>query len=683
MFGVKSKLDEHMKRCDGILRTNTNVGRSGIFTVINVGGVKKYQCAKCENVYENSVSVYPHFDTKHKEKKFKCEKCNKMFGVRSKMNWHVKTCNGFSRTKLGYEKNVIFDVINENGVKKYKCTKCENIYGNSWSSHLKKCAGTPKRSKEESKVKKGLHYEEIFENDGIKKYQCCLCEKIFRIVSSVIYHIHTIHREKEYQCSKCDKQFAIRIELKYHLKKCNGSLKLKSREIKNQAIKTPKINNCKFEISDLSYKVIESDLGKTYECYQCEAKFKKRAKFAKHLYRLHLEKTLKCERCDKLFAHSSLLNIHLKKCEVKSPQKYKTKENTTYKKIESEDKVEKIQCMICEEVFESVNTFHGHYSHTHREKRFRCDKCFKSFSRESDLNLHLDICREKTYKCDKCSKSFSFASNVWRHNKIAHENNGNAQMNKKHKCDTCGITFNDKLNLDKHLITHDYEIVILDDKIKQFQCKICKEDFKTKPILYQHIYKLHLHKSVKTYKCDICNKICTDTWKLRKHLKAHETKEKRYYEIFHDSNSKKYYRCKKCQVTSASLYTFKTHFKESHLQERNEGVKTIPSHGEVESNILQEVLENTTKKDHKIPQGSFDISTIKLNGTDVLAIANIREENYMIETDSNLKLESENMIDGELEKLYRVENNDTDPIATLNKEDMQIKTETEESILGF
>ena len=161
------------------------------------------------------VCLSIHFDIKHKEKKFKCEKCNKMFGVRSKMNWHVKTCNGYSRTKLGYEKNVIFDVINENGVKKYKCTKCENIYGNSWSSHLKKCAGTPKRSKEESKVKKGLHYEEIFDNDGIKKYQCCLCEKIFRIVSSVIYHIHTIHREKEYQCGKCDKQFAINSESQF------------------------------------------------------------------------------------------------------------------------------------------------------------------------------------------------------------------------------------------------------------------------------------------------------------------------------------------------------------------------------------------------------------------------------------------------------------------------------------
>ena len=108
--------------------------------------------------------------------------------------------------------------------------------------------------------------------------------------------------------------------------------------------------------------MIESDLGKTYGCYQCEAKFKKRAKFANHFYRFHKEKTLKCENCKKLFAHSTFLRIHLKRCKGESLSKYNTNENISYKKILVGDRMENIQCMICEEVFDSISSFHESFS---------------------------------------------------------------------------------------------------------------------------------------------------------------------------------------------------------------------------------------------------------------------------------------------------------------------------------
>ena len=512
-----------------------------------------------------------------------------------------------------------------------------------------------------------MTYKKIdIEGQG-KVFQCINCEKTFQKIHSFYQHYNSNHKEKKFECEQCDKTFSTMQKFECHANKCNG----KSATTK-----------LKFKISLSSYRVIENEVGKHYECCQCEAKFKERGKFAIHFYRVHKEKTAKCDNCDKLFGHSSFLSIHLKKCKGKS-LKYNTKENITYKKIQLGDRLEKVQCMICDEDFESVNSFHSHYSKTHKEKRFRCDKCSKSFLLESLLDNHLCQAQEKAYKCNKCSKSFDLACNVRRHNRIVHEKESNSQLYKKHKCDTCGKSFFDKLKLDKHLITHDYEIVESDDKIKQFQCKICKENFNSKPELYQHFYKVHLDKSVKTHECDLCDKIYTDTWKLGEHLKGHKSKEKLQYEIIRNLDSNKEYQCKRCEATLTSLHTFKKHFKVSHQVEKNDGLKIISSNAEVKSNLFQEVLEDATKKDHKTHQGSFDISTIKLSGTDVLAIANIREENDVIETDSNLKLESENMSAGELDKLYRVENNETDPIGTLNKEDMQIKTEPEETILGF
>ena len=782
-FIFKSQLHHHMKKYDEKKDGNKELKKNRIKNVeykkiFDSDGKAKFQCCKCEKIFRTLNYILQHIYVVHREKKHKCDKCERKFAFISSLKKHLLKCDSIIETKTQkgsgnkVKKNLDYKkIVDIDGNKKFQCCKCEKdfrtiqnvlqhihrkhrekeskcdkckktfVYKFQLNNHLKKCDGI---CRTRNKVNKDLDYKKITDDDGIKKFQCCTCEKIFGTISSITQHIRIVHRKKEHKCGKCNKLFTFPINLKYHQEKCDGIFRTRSfiyqiiksnegeryqcnicKEVFSEKAKCCshyqqhkekkfKCENCskmflikskmtfhfkscdgiprkrkstgssvtknsEFKISSSSYKVIESEVEKRYECCLCEAKFKERGKFARHFYQIHKEKTLKCDNCDKYFAHSSLRSIHLKNCIGKSLPLCKTKENITYKKIQAEDNLEKVQCIICDKVFESVNLFHGHYFYTHREKRFKCYKCSKSFSRESIFNNHSCQNQEKTFKCDKCSKSFDFAYNVRRHNKIVHEKESNIQLYKKHKCDICGKSFCDKLKLDKHLITHDYEIVISDDKMKRFQCKICQENFKSKPELYQHFYRLHLRKSIKIHKCDICDKICTDTWKLRIHLKGHELKMKLQYEIFRDSHSKKYYRCKKCQITSTSLCTFKTHFKESHLPERNDGPKTISSNDEDKSNLCQEVSEDTTKKGHKISQVNFDISTIKLSGTDVLTIANIREENDVIETDSNLKLES----DGEFEKLYRVENNDIDPIGALNKEDLQIKTETEETILGF
>ena len=311
----------------------------------------------------------------------------------------------------------------------------------------------------------------------------------------------------------------------------------------------------------------------------------------------------------------------------------------------------------------------------------QCDAKYKE-RRKFANHFYRHVCQdqnEKPYVCNNCSKSFKNKSNLWRHNITEHEKDSKGLMNNVLKCETCDKTFLEKGKLNKHLIGHDYEVVFSNDKRKVFQCKICKENLNSKPEFNQHFYGLHLDKSVKTYKCYICERIYTDTWKLGEHLRGHETRKKLNYEIIHNSDSNTQYRCKKCQKTLISLYTFKKHFKDFHLPGRNDSPKSKSS--EDNSNLSQVIPVDTAKKSRKI--ASFDISNIKLSGTDVLTIANIREDNDLIVNNTHLKLESENVYDEELETLYSVESNDIDPIGALDKEEKEFKMETEESILGI
>ena len=108
--------------------------------------------------------------------------------------------------------------------------------------------------------------------------------------------------------------------------------------------------------------------GKYYVCCLCESKFKIRGKFAIHFYQVHKEKTLICDSCDKRFAHCSFMKFHLKRCKGKLYPKCITKEKITYKIIQSKDKMENIQCLICNEAFESIASFHSHYSYNEKEK---------------------------------------------------------------------------------------------------------------------------------------------------------------------------------------------------------------------------------------------------------------------------------------------------------------------------
>jgi len=84
-------------------------------------------------------------------------------------------------------------------------------------------------------------------------------------------------------------------------------------------------------------------------------------------------------------------------------------------------------------------------------------------------------------------------------------------IDKKYKCDICGVVFEQKSNLIKHIKTH------LDFK-SNFRCRICKAKFLQKSTLMSH---MKIHSIDNPFKCSICGTSYLLKTDLKKHEKSH------------------------------------------------------------------------------------------------------------------------------------------------------------------
>ena len=327
------------------------------------------------------------------------------------------------------------------------------------------------------------------------------------------------------------------------------------------------------------------------------------AKVKKGQWIVKLEKLKQCNNCNLLFVNPISYKRHIKDAHPNKPNleissdkavstgkiiprkciKYDKLKDVDYKKIVDENGRKKFQCYRCPKAYRIVQSVIQHVYLVHRDKELKCEKCSKTFALKSILLKHFEKCdgsscrtkfkdenhkdkdaknAEKMFQCDICSKTFSCSLYLKRHYMIKHVKEGDMVKN-SYKCETCGKVCLDNWKLNKHIITHEFTLFKTDEK-NIFQCKKCGEKFESKMHFYQHFYKVHLNKDLITFKCVICEKICTDNWKLKMHLKSHETfkKKKRCngetYQI-KASEGKKLLQCNHCEKSFEKYYTFRMH----------------------------------------------------------------------------------------------------------------------------
>ena len=139
-------------------------------------------------------------------------------------------------------------------------------------------------------------------------------------------------------------------------------------------------------------------------------------------------------------------------------------------------------------------------------RKYECEKCFKTYSGKSGLYSHIQSVHVGLkYPCDQCDYRASKLSHLTRHIQTIHEG---IKSNIKYACDLCNYQTNRQYCLNVHIQS-------IHENVK-FDCVQCDYQATSRSSLTDHIKSKH--KGVK-YNCNQCNHQASKRANLMRHFK--------------------------------------------------------------------------------------------------------------------------------------------------------------------
>jgi KRAB domain-containing zinc finger protein len=161
------------------------------------------------------------------------------------------------------------------------------------------------------------------------------------------------------------------------------------------------------------------DIERTFKCDTCDKTYRSLPGLNRHLLN-HGDPTFKCNKCSKTFYSKRYLKRHISvhnyPCDIC---------NLSFRTRVLLDKHSKThvknQCHVCgKEIKGSDWNFRRHIAKHNDLGRNECKLCFKSFQSEEFLEMHLLYHKER-YQCSLCQRSYKRAFSLKRHLKINHK----------------------------------------------------------------------------------------------------------------------------------------------------------------------------------------------------------------------------------------------------------------------
>ena len=489
VFSRQSILKKHMASIHEKVK-NQDSQKENILT-INISKIKKHACVQCSKEFSRKSTLKDHvanvhnkennqacqtcgksFGLKnlrqhihdvHETKDYSCVLCSKTFSRRSVLRDHVSfvhnkeknhSCQlcgkSFSfRRNLDRHKTLVHDKI-----KKYPCKDCPFIAGQNsdLSKHTEKWHGT------------------------IAVIRCDKCEKSFDQKFHWIKHKNQCHEKIRYKCDFCPVKVGLKSSLKRHLSLHNKAAKLnhESDFLKEDLTNVNKIS----EVSKINIENVQS-ITKIHTSLVSEKKTTIEDKIDTEISESDVliagkdpnfddncdqKQRLDCEECGELFEKGYDLRVHQESMHLK---------------------VGNYECRICSKNFLQLVELTNHVEDNHQKTvTYGCNICGQAFNTDSELQQHISSDHNQ-YVCRVCYVSFTEKDqfrdhytnehlqtemeviNVEEYSKPSGSNTSeskNPDVETKHKCDICDETFDQKVDVTRHLADiHFVEVEELED----------------------------------------------------------------------------------------------------------------------------------------------------------------------------------------------------------------------------
>ncbi|KAJ8682271.1 hypothetical protein QAD02_018063 [Eretmocerus hayati] len=535
---------------------------------------------------EGEVQIRP----RKKGSNFYCTVCNESFTLRSNCVRHMKLHFIEKPCKICGEKVKGVDVADhqKKHTKKeeaymrktesqYSCTICDSSFNSKHNclQHIKnhidtkiiscwRCGKRVKRKDFAEHIKMHYSKEDVYLQMNGPEFQCTICGSNFKTKHNCYKHIK-FHLEDR-ACGACGKKFK-REELAEHIK---THMSKEERHVQKN--------------------------GSEFCCEICGCSFDKKNKCMRHISLHYEEKPCKicgfnancidlaehmkthtgkegvsredgslscCTICDSNFALKFLI---ASRTEIRYDEKMSSdmnhsscseqdlevpaKRHKSSKSMLLQESDSQFNCSICDSVFAKESDCMDHIELHFEENPCKiCGVTVATFDIAKHMKTHLDeegTCVPKggsEFSCHVCGMSFNRKSNLVRHLQIHSDNNlckicgnqfnadefdehmkthGGVEENYLRRdgslncCTFCGASFTHKSNCLRHIRIH------IEDKL----CEIC--DVKVKRIEYNEHMKIHsrgeekyLQKSGSLYSCTVCNSSFDNKSNCMRHIKLH------------------------------------------------------------------------------------------------------------------------------------------------------------------